>query len=551
MTTTGTRTRSLPGQPDREAAAGPMPGFGVSVAECLRIAPLDRAVVLAGHAGLSRRMNWVHVVDHRDMEDSLDTHELLLTSGIALAGDATLRKEIFGIMDRRNAAGLVISIGEYIAEVPQEMRELADIFEIPLIAIPWEVNFGDITRVLLTRFVESQYRFMELSQELNRELLAIVLAKGDLQAVSDCIARVTGAGAAICGETFKRLAVSASGDGGPAGATLLSDPALRNALSATAFNRGGRAAAQILTLDGNAIGIAAPISIAERRRGYIVMETGGHAPGPIGRLGELSATVAALVIAHEDELLRVARRADGQLIGVLEGTLPPSAATLAEIGLKTADPVTVLVVDLETGDLPLALDATGDFLRRHAGGCALAIRGRSVVGLVQRPRGRHAEWAAGLAGHLRGLALAPLIGISGPIPAFGDIPGQHEDVKELMWLRHFLQPDEDVVNTEHATVLLRALRNLTAGGDLETVCPSILKIREHDRSQHGSLIEALACLLEVDWNVSLAARRLRIHRHTILYRLNRISEILGTELKPSMRFELRLQLLAWRLSGRT
>ena len=120
-----------------------------------------------------------------------------------------------------------------------------------------------------------------------------------------------------------------------------------------------------------------------------------------------------------------------------------------------------------------------------------------------------------------------------------------------MWLRHFLQPDEDVVNTEHATVLLRALRNLTAGGDLETVCPSILKIREHDRSQHGSLIEALACLLEVDWNVSLAARRLRIHRHTILYRLNRISEILGTELKPSMRFELRLQLLAWRLSGRT
>ena len=77
-------------------------------------------------------------------------------------------------------------------------------------------------------------------------------------------------------------------------------------------------------------------------------------------------------------------------------------------------------LDLETGDLPLALDATGDFLRRHAGGCALAIRGRSVVGLVQRPRGRHAEWAAGLAGHLRGLALAPLIGISGPIPALSN-----------------------------------------------------------------------------------------------------------------------------------
>ncbi|MEZ5783976.1 MAG: hypothetical protein R3D70_20635 [Rhizobiaceae bacterium] len=57
------------------------------------------------------------------------------------------------------------------------MCELANLFEIPLIAIPWEVNFGDITRVLLTHFVESQYRFMELPQALNQELLCIVLRK--------------------------------------------------------------------------------------------------------------------------------------------------------------------------------------------------------------------------------------------------------------------------------------------------------------------------------------------------------------------------------------
>lgn len=119
-----------------------------------------------------------------------------------------------------------------------------------------------------------------------------------------------------------------------------------------------------------------------------------------------------------------------------------------------------------------------------------------------------------------------------------------------MRLRHYLQPEDDVVNAEHATVLLRALRNLTAGAHLEEICPAIIKIKEHDRSLHGSLIEALGCLLEVDWNVSLAARRLGIHRHTILYRLDRISEILDTELKASMRFELRLQLLAWRLAGR-
>ncbi|MEZ5783977.1 MAG: PucR family transcriptional regulator ligand-binding domain-containing protein [Rhizobiaceae bacterium] len=86
--------------------------FGIAVEECLGIAPLSQATVVAGRAALRRRMNWVHVVDHRDMEDSLNTHELLLKSGVALAADPTLQREIFEILDRKQSAGLVISIGE-------------------------------------------------------------------------------------------------------------------------------------------------------------------------------------------------------------------------------------------------------------------------------------------------------------------------------------------------------------------------------------------------------------------------------------------------------
>jgi hypothetical protein len=519
--------------------------FGITVDECLLIAPLNQATVVAGQGGLIRRMNWVHVVDHRDMEDSLGTHELLLTSGIALAADRALQREIFEIMDRKQSAGLVIAIGDYITDIPAEMRELADLFEIPLIAIPWEVNFGDITRVLLTQFVESQYRFMELSQALNQALLSIVLQKGELQAVCDCISKVVGVASAICNESFKPLTVSRTGPN----FALLDEPVLRAALSASTFNRDGRTASQILTLDGKAAGVAAPIHIAERRRGYIVLEGGNMSPGLAGRLAEGVATIAALVIAHEDELLRVARRADGQLIALLDGTLPPSVSALGELGLKSSDPVYVVVASIETGDLPTAQELVGEVLRRRAGAHAIAIRSRTVVGLVQKPRGRTSEWSAALIDHLRDNGLQALIGVSGAIATFGEIPSRHDDVKELMRLRHYLQPDESIVYAEHATVLLRALRNLTAGADLEDICPAIIKIREHDRSLHGSLIEALACLLEVDWNVSLAARRLGIHRHTMLYRLDRMTEILGTEIKASMRFELRLQLLAWRLAG--
>jgi DNA-binding PucR family transcriptional regulator len=62
-------------------------------------------------------------------------------------------------------------------------------------------------------------------------------------------------------------------------------------------------------------------------------------------------------------------------------------------------------------------------------------------------------------------------------------------------------------------------------------------------------MESLECLLENDGNGSLAVRRLNIHRHTLLYRIERIEQLLHTEMTPTMRLELRLQLIAWHLAG--
>ena len=131
------RTHVQAARPAPEGVAG-AGDCGITIEECLRIAPLDQAVVTAGRAGLSRRVNWVHVTDHRDVEDSLGDNELLLASRMAFVKDDALQREIFEIMDRKKSAGLVVATGDHIAELPQQMRELADIFEIPLIEIHYQ-----------------------------------------------------------------------------------------------------------------------------------------------------------------------------------------------------------------------------------------------------------------------------------------------------------------------------------------------------------------------------------------------------------------------------
>jgi DNA-binding PucR family transcriptional regulator len=45
----------------------------------------------------------------------------------------------------------------------------------------------------------------------------------------------------------------------------------------------------------------------------------------------------------------------------------------------------------------------------------------------------------------------------------------------------------------------------------------------------------------------VAARKLSIHRHTLAYRLERIGDVLGCELTPDICFDLRLELIAYKM----
>jgi purine catabolism regulator len=524
--------------------------FGLTVEQCLTIAPLNQGEIFAGHAGLDRAMSWVHVVDHRDMEDSLAHNELLLTSGIALAGDEELQHEIFEIMHRRNSAGLVVALGVYVAELPERMLQQADRLSIPLIGIPWAVNFGDITRSLLTRLVEANYHFMESSQRLNRELLDVVLRRGDLKTVCQRMERTLGCAVHIYNEALQPVA---EGDAREARGEALDASKIRAALAGVLQLPSSEAARTRTILSGDrTVGIAVPINVGARHRGWLVLDSQDRSNDRIFALtGEVGATIAALIITHEDEIERIAQRQnDGRLYDVLDGKLLAHSDAVSELGLKSGEPVTVAIIDITVGDTNDALGIARNTLKKFVEVHVMAARGRSLVGLVQRPRGRQSNWPQKLADALAEGGYMPRLAHGASLTNHADIAADYTTVRDTLRLAHVLRPDETVVRTEQMTVLSLAMRNLGSATSLAQVCPSILKLQEHDRSLHGSLVAALGCLLDVDGNVSLAARKLGIHRHTMLYRMNRISEILNVELNAATRLELRLQLIAWQMSGR-
>ena len=93
---------------------------------------------------------------------------------------------------------------------------------------------------------------------------------------------------------------------------------------------------------------------------------------------------------------------------------------------------------------------------------------------------------------------------------------------------------------------------LHAGGDREAFRrfaeAQLAPLQGYDRKHKTDLLKTLRLYFEIGENVKEAAERLSVHRHTIFYRLNQISQILKVDLhQPKDQLSLRAALAIWQM----
>ena len=49
-------------------------------------------------------------------------------------------------LNRYHASGLIINVGQYINEIPEELRAYCDENDLPLLTVPWEVHLSDMIK---------------------------------------------------------------------------------------------------------------------------------------------------------------------------------------------------------------------------------------------------------------------------------------------------------------------------------------------------------------------------------------------------------------------
>ncbi len=124
------------------------------------------------------------------VENFVREHEFVLTTGVGCGHDPELIPQFVSDVMRCGAAALAIATGRHIMNIPKKVIQLAEEHNFPIIEVPWEVRFSDITSNVLNALNDIQRATLKQSEQIQSQLLNLVLNSSDLTAIADFVYRM-------------------------------------------------------------------------------------------------------------------------------------------------------------------------------------------------------------------------------------------------------------------------------------------------------------------------------------------------------------------------
>jgi PucR family transcriptional regulator, purine catabolism regulatory protein len=141
-------------------------------------------------------VEYISVMEY-PVENYIRKYELVLSTAIGCNNDITIFLNFVQEVIDSGASALAIALGRYVTEIPQEILQLAEAHDFPIIELPWRIRFSDITQTVLSKLNQWQQSIVDSSEELQKELLHLFLSEGSLDQAADVIFQKTGFPTAI------------------------------------------------------------------------------------------------------------------------------------------------------------------------------------------------------------------------------------------------------------------------------------------------------------------------------------------------------------------
>lgn len=166
---------------------------------------MKKTRLIAGHKGLENNIKWVTIVEVLEDIDRLQAGEFLITTGFGLMEDTKRMETFHDLLQSKLLSGIAIYTSFYMKEIPASFIDLANKNKLPLIEIPTDINFSEITKAMLEQIVNNQMHLLEQAENIHRELTNLVLNDRSLAEVTQRLAQLTNSNLVIYNEFYDMI----------------------------------------------------------------------------------------------------------------------------------------------------------------------------------------------------------------------------------------------------------------------------------------------------------------------------------------------------------
>ncbi|KAB7709200.1 hypothetical protein F9802_03590 [Bacillus aerolatus] len=143
----------------------------------------QEATIIAGHAGLKRAVESIEISETPDVIHFLAENSLLLTTGYAFKDDPQGLCSLISQINERPCAGIAIKLKRFIDEIPEEVIDLANLLEFPIIQIPESLTLGTVAHQLLSFIWDNQIEELFYAIHVHKKFTNMMIKGYSLQAL--------------------------------------------------------------------------------------------------------------------------------------------------------------------------------------------------------------------------------------------------------------------------------------------------------------------------------------------------------------------------------
>ena len=531
-----------------------MPGSShPTLLELFRLALPVGTTVVAGHQGLYRRVTWVNVLNTRPPAfPELSGGEMALLSLDALH---LLSEKLTLVTLIRDLSEMSVSAVGVLGEIGRPARDAANELNVPLLRLPDTAQLRDVERNVARVLMGTPPSAEERGHEIREQLLQISTENRGLAALAEVIAGMAGKTVVVQDKRLRPLAT--------AGALVDTNlwPDVEDALYDTnplpALFRDRVEVAQAspdpVAIPLPELGLqrlVAPIVAGKMGRGFLSLVFRQEEPYDaldvlITRHG---AAVCALEMAKEKAIREAQKRVQGNVLEqFLGGMINEGEALLrlTRLGYQPDQHYTTLFISGARENVPTArqIEALCNEQSSALGiGALVQPYGSAVIVFSEGDENTARDLALAVQG--RAIERYEARVVCGLGQCASDLRAWRESFEQARAAHRTAQQWKLDAPLAFKDMGVDRLLSLLAGSsELTHFYHETLGELTDNTPQNNEFISTLEAFFEEHGNLTRTAKRLHIHRNTLLYRMDRIREISGLDLSnPETRLAVHLAL---------